>query len=532
MHILINLIKKTFNFRLSTFVFRLLTFTLLVFLGLTSCDLDPPTEINWDNPWDAMNPNPPRAPEGAEAQPISITEILFQWDDMSGNEDGFKIERKTGASGQWSQIIQVAASVTEYLNTDLSRDTKYYYRIRAFNDAGNSGYSNETSAITSEMPPVAPSNLSAEVVSSSEINLSWTNNSHIEDGFKIERKMGAGGQWSQIGQVTAGVMLYRDTDLSPDTKYYYRVRAFNDVGNSGYSNEASATTEVAPPVAPSDLRAETVSSSQIDLFWEDNSDNEDGFDVEFKRDVSGQWTQLGQVSANSETCQTINLLPDTKYYYRMRAYNNAGYSGYSNIASSTTYSGFLYSDNFDDDPLDQFPNGEEWDVSENGSSTCRISNARSYPAGGRSVRICDATVGEDNSVIMSCAHEALVSGNLSLWLYFPSAGGFGVRSWDSDSSKYSFSVEFSVDGSIIAANGQDFQIIMQDYPIGEWMYLEISYDSVSDQYSVRINDVNRAVNYNLRMNESSIEEFYFVAFSGDATLPEVFIDNVMLSGTQ
>src|SRR5262249_45856809 len=72
----------------------------------------------------------------------------------------------------------------------------------------------------------------------SEINLSWTDNSGVEDGFKIERWNGS--SYSQISTVGANVTTYTDySGLTPGNTYSYRVRAYNRAGNSGYSNERS-----------------------------------------------------------------------------------------------------------------------------------------------------------------------------------------------------------------------------------------------------------------------------------------------------
>jgi len=89
-------------------------------------------------------------------------------------------------------------------------------------------------------PLLPPSNLVASTVSHSQINLSWTDNSGAEDGFKIERWNGS--SYSQINTVGANVTTYADSGLVQSTTYAYRVRAFNSAGDSGYSNEGSATT--------------------------------------------------------------------------------------------------------------------------------------------------------------------------------------------------------------------------------------------------------------------------------------------------
>lgn len=100
----------------------------------------------------------------------------------------------------------------------------------------------DTIAGSSAPLPSAVSNLTATTVSLSQIDLSWTDNSDNEDSFKIERKTGTGGTFTQIDTVSANVITYSDTGLTDGTTYYYRVRAYKTGVNSYYSNEAGATT--------------------------------------------------------------------------------------------------------------------------------------------------------------------------------------------------------------------------------------------------------------------------------------------------
>jgi subtilisin family serine protease len=90
--------------------------------------------------------------------------------------------------------------------------------------------------------PNAPSNLTAIVVSASQVNLNWNDNSTDEEGFKIERKLGFNGNWIQIGIVGQNVTSWSDFDVSPGESYYYRVRAYKGEVNSPYSNTALAVT--------------------------------------------------------------------------------------------------------------------------------------------------------------------------------------------------------------------------------------------------------------------------------------------------
>ena len=91
----------------------------------------------------------PAAPTNLVATAISKTQINLAWTDNSANEDGFKIERCSGAScANFSQIATVSGNIKNFSNTGLKRNTTYRYRVRAFNASGNSAYSNIAGAKT------------------------------------------------------------------------------------------------------------------------------------------------------------------------------------------------------------------------------------------------------------------------------------------------------------------------------------------------------------------------------------------------
>ncbi|MDY6855314.1 MAG: CFI-box-CTERM domain-containing protein [Thermodesulfobacteriota bacterium] len=92
-------------------------------------------------------------------------------------------------------------------------------------------------------PPEAPSDLEVTEKSYKRIDLSWTDNSSDEFGFKIERKEGSNEEYTQIAVLDENVTTYSDTDLSYYRTYYYRITSYNDAADSGYTSEASATTD-------------------------------------------------------------------------------------------------------------------------------------------------------------------------------------------------------------------------------------------------------------------------------------------------
>jgi transcriptional regulator CtsR len=270
------------------------------------------------------------SPSNLVAETASNSRINLSWEDNATNETGFKIERRTAGSS-YKQIDTVRRNVTSYSDTGLSNNTTYYYRVRAYNSAGNSAYSNEASATTGTVPS-APSNLTVTPETASKARLNWKDNASNETGFKIERRT-AGGSYKQIDTVGRNVTSYSDTGLSANTTYYYRVRAYNTVGNSSYSNEAVIARGALS--APTKLKARAVSGNKITLTWADNNDNETGFKIE-RRTAGGSYKQIATVGADITEYSDTGLSPGTTYYYRVRAYNFTGNSAYSSAADATT----------------------------------------------------------------------------------------------------------------------------------------------------------------------------------------------------
>jgi len=200
---------------------------------------------------------------------------------------------------------------------------KWYYPMEA---KGNFNFyidwiKNPNSSTQPEDPPVAPSSLSATSSACDQIDLSWTDNSDNEDGFEIER------DGFFLTTVNANVTSYSDTGLLENTTYSYRVRAYNDIGGSGYSNTDSATTPFCGgtelPAAPTGLTARAIGKAKIALNWTDNSTNEEGFII-YRGTVENALSLLDEVGSNTSSYTDNQVSSKTTYYYKVCAYNSHG----------------------------------------------------------------------------------------------------------------------------------------------------------------------------------------------------------------
>jgi len=216
-------------------------------------------------------PLAPHEPTGVTASAgIFTVEVALSWTDASNNEDGFYVYRNTSNTTTGATLIKtLGAGVQAYTDNAANsgayppaEGATYFYWVSSFNAGGESAKSPAASnALGGEttiwLVPTAPSSLSATAVSSSQINLSWTDNSNNETGFEIFRSTD-GITFSSIATVGAGVTTYNNTGLSASTQYYYKVWAYNPGENSTYSNTANATTQAGGvPAATFDLNFTT-----------------------------------------------------------------------------------------------------------------------------------------------------------------------------------------------------------------------------------------------------------------------------------
>ena len=190
---------------------------------------------------------PPAAPTNLVAVYVDGGDVTLTWTDNSTNESGFEIERRSESS-VFELLGTTGANATSAPDRQLQPSTTYTYRVRAFNAAGASAYTNERSITTAATqppppPPVvpeAPSGLVALPSADGTVHLSWLDNSDDETVFRVQRA-DAGGRFDGVGVTQADVAEFDDADVRRGWPVAYRVRAASLDGASAYSNTAPAT---------------------------------------------------------------------------------------------------------------------------------------------------------------------------------------------------------------------------------------------------------------------------------------------------
>jgi hypothetical protein len=188
------------------------------------------------------------------------------------------------------------------------------------------------SSPNSTIIPAAPGAMQAVAVSSSQINLTWSDTSTDELGFKLERSVD-GSSFTQIANIGANVINYYDGGLNSSTIYYYRVIAYNGAGDSSPSNTASATTQ-----AP-DLTAPTVNitkplngakiSSRVDV-QASASDNVGVARVEFY--IDGKLSATDSSAPYTYRWNVNRKISNGTHTIMAKAYDVAGNSASSSIS--------------------------------------------------------------------------------------------------------------------------------------------------------------------------------------------------------
>jgi len=270
--------------------------------------------------------SPPPAPTGLVATPGNA-QVSLSWNASTG-ATSYNVKRSTTSGGPYTTIA-TGVTATNFTNTQLVNGTTYFFVVTAVNAAGESGNSNQASATPLGTPPPAPTGLTA-TPGNAQVTLNW-NASSGASSYNVKRSTTNGGPYTTIATGVTSTS-FTNTGLTNGTTFFFVVSAVNSAGESGNSNQASATPQLSVPPAPTNLAA-TPGDAQVSLSWNASS-GATSYNVKRSTTSGGPYTTIA-TGVTSTSFTNTGLTNGTTFFFVVSAVNSAGESGNSNQASAT-----------------------------------------------------------------------------------------------------------------------------------------------------------------------------------------------------
>ena len=331
-------------------------------------------EMSWPSPQNSgrtADPLRPEPPKSLRTTPGGHTSIELEWnapdasdDDLDGSEEGpsvithYVIQSSDNEGVTW-QELDGAVMGTVYEDEDLAPGQTRDYRVAAVNSrrGGQSVWSNTADETTiPAVLPNEPGGLVAEAYGQNAIKLCWnTQAEQPEDApvtaYLIEYSADGEAGWAELAMVTGMIdddvhTIYTDQHaLNGGDTRHYRVFAINLRGQSDQSDIANATTGPATiPDAPV-ATATADSDTEITVTWTapaDGGSDITGYMVQRAYmgddDMMTEWMDVDPAHTGMDMeYMDTGLMPETTYYYQVRAMNAAGNGEWSDgMASAMT----------------------------------------------------------------------------------------------------------------------------------------------------------------------------------------------------
>jgi Fibronectin type III domain len=280
----------------------------------------------------------PTAPRSVTATPRNA-KVKLTWLAPASNGgatiDKYMVQRAR-AGGRWRTIAY--PTTRSYTATGLTNGVRYYFRVRAHNRAGWGRFSAAVKAVPRTVP-TAPRSPTA-TPGNKAVTLAWlrpsSNGGSTVDQYRVQRAV-AGGSWKTIASPTT--RSYTATGLANGTRYYFRIRAHNAAGYGALSTIASAVPRTVPS-APTAVGTNP-SYKNVTLTWAAPSGNGakiDKYEVQQSTTSNSGWAPIAQPAFPTTTTATATGLSNgTRYYFRIRAHNAAGWGQFSYPVSAVPY---------------------------------------------------------------------------------------------------------------------------------------------------------------------------------------------------
>ena len=261
--------------------------------------------------------------------------IEINWGKVTGAE-GYYIYRRSASSSGYEVVGKVSSGSTlQYIDTVDNDGEKYYYRVKAYNTClgiEGAGKQSETQIGKSLAKPVISTIVSK---SQSALEITWSKVAGAS-GYTVKRSTSESGGYEAIATISSGsTVKYKDTSVTPGTKYYYRIQAYHKAdtikGFSGYGTAISGKTAVKTTITS----VASKNSTTLSVKWKKVS-GASGYIVKRATSKSGSYSVIATITSGSTVTYNDKTVTTGKvYYYKVETTNsNTGQTGYSGNSSA------------------------------------------------------------------------------------------------------------------------------------------------------------------------------------------------------
>jgi fibronectin type 3 domain-containing protein len=260
------------------------------------------------------------------------TSLSLMWTQSNAANFAFyRIVRaeSAGADGAATRINVAdvtSRSTTTYVDAvEIEENKTYFYQVHVYDTGGFFSRSNETSSTTLDRAPAAVTLEQPTSVAQTELTLTWSRNADADfASYKIYRSAVPSVDLTDVLLATLDrddVTTYRDSGLTENTTYYYRVFVFDRGGRATASNEVGPTTANARPASVTVTGTAGAASGEANLSWTQNRDH-DFREYRVYRDLSpavGTGSTLARAVTDRGSLAFVDrgLEENTRYYYRV-----------------------------------------------------------------------------------------------------------------------------------------------------------------------------------------------------------------------
>lgn len=277
-------------------------------------------------------------PQNIKTSVADASTMNISWGKVN-QADGYIVYVATSKNGKYTSInsvptgLKAASKSTSLKHTGAKVGTTYYYKVRAYvNLGGKIVYSGYSSIVSRKQIVPKVMGIKTEQRSANSIRVRW-NKVNNATGYEIYQARSKGGTYKKVATIKkSGTVAYAAKNLSPNKRYYFKVRAYRTVSGAKKNGKFSAVTSRKAALAKPVLTAKVKNKTSINLSWKKVAGAKQ-YEIYRSTSKNGKYKKIATVKARKFT--STKLKKNKEYFYKIKAVEKIGNKTYRSAFSAT-----------------------------------------------------------------------------------------------------------------------------------------------------------------------------------------------------